>query len=695
MGSGFFCKYFVKGEKMKRLSFLYACLFLLIPCQAEIITVDDDGPADFASIQQAVYYSWHGDIIIVNPGFYPEDISFGGRAITLTSLDPFDPNIVNDTVINGTVFFEWAEQSDSILQGFTILSQYSLPVCDNSSYQSAPAIYGDIVVWQDYRNSSYPDIYGKDLSTGEEFPICTESGSQYSPAIYGDIVVWIDNPSYSYYINGKDLSTGQEFSICTDTSYNTSPAIHGDIVVWQDSRNDNWGIYGKDLSTNHIFSIYTEEISRASPAIYGDIVVWQDYRNVYPDIYGKDFSTGIEFPICANSEDQAYPDIYEDIVVWQDYRNGNYDIYGKDLSTNEEFPICTESSDQYYPAIHGNIVVWHDTRNGSYDIYAKDISTGEEFAVCTEDGEQEYADIHDGVIVWQDNRSGNNDIYYTGEQGIIRGGIFCSNANPGIMNNVVTGYINFGIYGTGDSAPTVVGNTVRFGNHGISGCNGEIEENTFYKNSGKAISNCTNVTNNVIAENGVGVAECINVINNTIVAGANNGVADCNNVKNNIIAFNEGYGIFSPCDNNFNCFWENSTGAFGNGAVTGLGNFVTDPRFADIEANDYHLKSEAGRWDPDSAAWVLDDITSHCIDSGDPADDIGTEPNPNGGRINVGAYGRTAQASKSISGIIEPVCLTPPAMDFTEDCKVNLADFIIFASEWLNCGIDPQEACWE
>ncbi len=74
---------------------------------------------------------------------------------------------------------------------------------------------------------------------------------------------------------------------------------------------------------------------------------------------------------------------------------------------------------------------------------------------------------------------------------------------------------------------------------------------------------------------------------------------------------------------------------------------------------DYHLKSQAGRYDPpqdtlrwNSGSWVLDDVTSPCIDAGDPNSPIGDEPEPNGGRINMGAYGGTSQASKSY--FVEP-----------------------------------------
>jgi len=77
------------------------------------------------------------------------------------------------------------------------------------------------------------------------------------------------------------------------------------------------------------------------------------------------------------------------------------------------------------------------------------------------------------------------------------------------------------------------------------------------------------------------------------------------------------------------------------------GNINVDPCFADPNNRDYHLKSQAGRWDSVSQSWVQDDVTSPCIDTGDADTEIESEPSPNGDIINMGAYGGTDQASKS------------------------------------------------
>ena len=118
------------------------------------------------------------------------------------------------------------------------------------------------------------------------------------------------------------------------------------------------------------------------------------------------------------------------------------------------------------------------------------------------------------------------------------------------------------------------------------------------------------------------------------------------------ICNSEGSPILTNC-----ILWDNSDPEIGGtaeaafsdvrGGWAGEGNIDANPILADSENGDYHLKSQAGRWDAISQSWIQDDVTSPCIDAGDPTSPIGLEPSPNGGRINMGAYGGTSEASKS------------------------------------------------
>lgn len=80
-------------------------------------------------------------------------------------------------------------------------------------------------------------------------------------------------------------------------------------------------------------------------------------------------------------------------------------------------------------------------------------------------------------------------------------------------------------------------------------------------------------------------------------------------------------------------------------AVSGTGNLLADPLFA-AAPSDYHVRSMNGRYTP--GGWVMDAVSSPAIDAGDQASDYSQETQPNGGRINLGAYGNTAEASRSL-----------------------------------------------
>ncbi len=123
--------------------------------------------------------------------------------------------------------------------------------------------------------------------------------------------------------------------------------------------------------------------------------------------------------------------------------------------------------------------------------------------------------------------------------------------------------------------------------------------------------------------------------------------------------FTEISGDLDDLNINYTCFNNN-----GFPKINGTGNFEADPLFADPNLADFHLRSKYGRWY--KSKWVIDDVMSPCIDKGDPGSSYFHEPNPNGGRINIGVFGNTPEASKSETNRVVsdlPVQVYGPATD--------------------------------
>jgi len=173
----------------------------------------------------------------------------------------------------------------------------------------------------------------------------------------------------------------------------------------------------------------------------------------------------------------------------------------------------------------------------------------------------------------------------------------------------------------------------------------------------------------------------------------------------------------------YNCY-------FGGQVRTEFGSIEADPLFADALGGDFHLLSRAGRWDRElyragdlnadgicdlldfayfasawqssgpnlpadlnrdgqvdaldlavfsakylgdgkAGGWVYDELTSPCIDAGNPGSPLGDElADANNVRLNIGAFGGTTEASM------------PPAdwallSDATNDGIVDFADFAL------------------
>ncbi len=101
-------------------------------------------PGDYSTIQGAIDAAMEGDVIIVSPGTYFENVDFKGKAITVRSEEPADWDIVNSTIIkaktinqySSCVSFYHNEGPDSMLEGFTLINGAGADITYNYSYNS-------------------------------------------------------------------------------------------------------------------------------------------------------------------------------------------------------------------------------------------------------------------------------------------------------------------------------------------------------------------------------------------------------------------------------------------------------------------------------------------------------------------------------------------------------------------------------
>lgn len=285
--------------------------------------------------------------VVVWQEFIDGDFSIRGKDLETGNTFLADETgfFARDPATNGSIVV-WCDQrtGDFDVYAMDIKTGRQWAIVQAPNNQMAQAVNENFVVWRDDRNSPIDvppeyfnsDIYALDLRTGHEFPVCTAIWNQDTPAMSGDIILWADRRRYNPYvlnplvydIYGYDITTGQEFLIAADPegARQTAPSVSGNIVVWRDGHNGG-DIMGHDLATGDTFPIHVESrddyTGQSQPDIDGRYVVWVDGRNgIDGDIWGYDLLTGEEFPIYQGPGWQTFPSISGNLVVWESHPPG-------------------------------------------------------------------------------------------------------------------------------------------------------------------------------------------------------------------------------------------------------------------------------------------------------------------------------------------------------------------------------------
>ena len=567
--------------------------------------------------------------------------------------------------------------------------QPALRTRDDTQSYSHPAVSGRKVVWvqhlgidknvdEKWYNQPY-DICGADITDLENpvyFTVATNVGCRdpfpyLDPAgdfddvvdISGDVVVW-EGDGDIYGADLSDLTNIVVFTICDDPARQYDPAICGAYVVWTDQRNDDGDIYGADISAPGAvreFAVAKGKAAQRQPTIDGPHVLY---------ITGAESGGGLELACLTRGHGVFSTGMGPEVRGVAPVLDGATLL----CLAGPSGPARGFTLEFGYSISDGSI---HNATIGKYYDYVQhavaDAEAGAEIVV-PEGVYREQIDFvgkavtvrsvdpHDPMVVAATVLQGRSNVvtFAGAEDGgsVLEGltvvgghkGVFCYGATPTIARCVITGNQSAGVDLEGQSNPTIVGCSIT--------ANGGAGLDMWAPREGRLVRhNQATIRNCIIAANGAaGVYDGRpTIVNSTIVenrgVGIDTGVAT---VSNSIVFLNdEGHDSIQISGN-----FVATTYSDVQGGWPGEGNIDADPHFvasgnwtgAGWTTGDYHLQSEGLRWDAQSRLWVSDAGTSPCINAGDPASELLDEPPADAGlsanlRINMGAYGGTAEAS--------------------------------------------------
>jgi hypothetical protein len=167
---------------MKAKIFTFVMLVCFIRVSFSLGAVLEVPSLEYPTIQSAIDAASDGDEIIVAEGRYFENINFKGKNITLRSIEPNNPDVVEATIIDGSgtlVTFVGSESEECVLSGLTIVNG-GPGVSGNGSR----AAVSNCVISGNCRGSEGGGLYDCDGKISN----CTVSGNSASGAgggLYG------------------------------------------------------------------------------------------------------------------------------------------------------------------------------------------------------------------------------------------------------------------------------------------------------------------------------------------------------------------------------------------------------------------------------------------------------------------------------------------------------------------------------
>jgi hypothetical protein len=403
----------------------------------------------------------YDDIIVGAPEYYYESnvFTFGASDYKLNQISDsspqYEPVVAVDSDNEYIVVWEdwrngdydiYAQKFDSNDNPLWGSSDLKVNQFWSGERQDMPAVAFDpmgnaIVVWRDYRNGNYFDIYAQkfdsdgnpqwganDVKVNQNGDTFDQSDPRIGVDTYGNaVVVWYDDRDGDWDVFAQKLnssgvaqwgSSDIKVNQNTDSALQYKPDVKCDssdnaIIIWSDNRNGNWDVYSQKMnsagdaqwgSSDNKVNQNSDSMSQTEPGIALDssddpIIAWSDSRNGASnnDIYAQKLNSNgvaqwgmsdIKVNQNPDTEFQFIPEVGTDslgnvLITWEDLRGANRDIYIQKLNRN-------------------GVVQW-----GSSDVKVNqngDSNDKTSVAIAVDS-------LGNAIVIWEDPRNGNYDIY--------------------------------------------------------------------------------------------------------------------------------------------------------------------------------------------------------------------------------------------------------------------------------------------
>lgn len=186
----------------------------------------------------------------------------------------------------------------------------------------------------------------------------------------------------------------ESFTITTNDVDSTSLSIGGNVVVWEDMT--TMAACGYDLAMREMFTIPSNDVTWMGVSNNGKFVIWQDMMSM--DLYGHDLTTKETFIISTGDVDSMGISVGGNLVAWKDTMSGK--LYGYDLATKKTFIVSTGNVDWMSVSNNDKFVLWQTM--AGMNLYGYNVSTKETFIISTGGVDSMSISVGGNFVVWKD-----------------------------------------------------------------------------------------------------------------------------------------------------------------------------------------------------------------------------------------------------------------------------------------------------